>query len=106
MNEYKLKLLDYINKNYNNVVKPAKGGEYIEIDFIPNSHDGLHDLIEIIESCDKNDIDVTMFIRSYSMNEGDGIRMGRYMYFMQKTTKEILKNLQNMLRKEKLQKLN
>ena len=101
MNEYKLKLLEYINKN-DNIVKPARGGEYIEIDLIPNSHDGNHDVIEIIESCDKNNVDIAMFIRSYTMNDGDGIRMGRYMYFMQKTTKEILKDLQTWLRKEKL----
>ena len=101
MNEYKLKLLEYINKN-DNIVKPARGGEYIEIDLIPNSHDGLHDLPEILEYCEKNNMDVRMFMRSYPSEIGDGIRMGRYMYFMQKTTKEILKDLQTWLRKEKL----
>ena len=95
MNEYKLKLLDYISKNYENVVKPAQGGEYIEIDLIPNSHDGLHELPEILEYCEKNGLDVYMFIRSYPMDIGDGIRMGRYMYYMQKTTKAILDDLKN-----------
>jgi len=95
MNEYKLKLLDYISKNYENVVKSAQGGEYIEIDLIPNSHDGLHDLPEILECCEKNGIDVYMFLRSYPMDIGDGIRMGRYMYYMQKTTKAILDDLKN-----------
>jgi len=95
MNEYKLKLLDYISKNYENVVKPAQGGEYIEIDLIPNSHDGLHDLPEILEYCDKNNMDVRMFMRSYPSENGDGIRMGRYWYYMQKTTKMILDDLKN-----------
>lgn len=93
MNEYKLKLLDYISKNYENVVKPAQGGEYIEIDLIPNSHDGLHDLPEILEYCEKNNMDVRMFMRSYPTENGDGIRMGRYWYYMQKTTKLILDDL-------------
>ena len=93
MNEYKLKLLDYISKNYENVVKPAQGGEYIEIDLIPNSHDGLHDLPEILEYCEKNNMDVRMFMRSYPTENGDGIRMGRYWYYMQKTTKAILDDL-------------
>ena len=95
MNEYKLKLLDYISKNYENVVKPAQGGEYIEIDLIPNSHDGLHDLPEILEYCEKNNMDVRMFMRSYPSENGDGIRMGRYWYYMQKTTKKILDDLKN-----------
>jgi len=95
MNEYKLKLLDYISKNYENVVKPAQGGEYIEIDLIPNSHDGLHDLPEILEYCDKNNMDVRMFMRSYPSENADGIRMGRYWYYMQKTTKMILDDLKN-----------
>jgi len=95
MNEYKLKLLDYISKNYENVVKPIQGGEYIEIDLIPNSHDGLHDLPEILEYCEKNNMDVRMFMRSYPSEIGDGIRMGRYWYYMQKTTKVILDDLKN-----------
>ena len=95
MNEYKLKLLDYISKNYENVIKPAQGGEYIEIDLIPNSHDGLHDLPEILEYCEKNNMDVRMFMRSYPSEIGDGIRMGRYWYYMQKTTKMILDDLKN-----------
>ena len=95
MNEYKLKLLDYISKNYENVVKPAQGGEYIEIDLIPNSHDGLHELPEILEYCEKNNMDVRMFMRSYPSEIGDGIRMGRYWYYMQKTTKMILDDLKN-----------
>ena len=106
MNEYKLKLLDYIAKNYDNVVRQTQGGEYIEIDLIPNSHDGLHELTEIVEYCEKMGIDGYMFTRSYPMDIGDGIRMDRYMYFMQKTTKEILKDLKNVLRKEKIEKLN
>ena len=93
MNEYKLKLLDYISKNYENVVKPAQGGEYIEIDLIPNSHEGLHDLPEILEYCEKNNMDVRMFMRSYPSEIGDGIRMGRYWYYMQKTTKMIMDDL-------------
>jgi hypothetical protein len=36
-----------------------------------------------------------MFTRSYPMDIGDGIRMGRYMYYMQKTTKVILDDLKN-----------
>lgn len=95
MNEYKLKLLDYISKNYENVVKPAQSGEYIEIDLIPNSHDGLHDLPEILEYCEENNMDVRMFMRSYPSENGDGIRMGRYWYYMQKTTKMILDDLKN-----------
>ncbi len=94
MNEYKQRLLQYISKNYDNIVKSAQGGEYIEIDLIPNSHDGLHDILEIQEYCEKNDMDVRMFIHSYPMNIGDGIRMGRYMYYMQETTKCILEDLQ------------
>jgi hypothetical protein len=93
MNEYKLQLLDYISRNYENVVKPAQGGEYIEIDLIPNSHDGLHDLPEILEYCEKKNMDVRMFMRSYPTENGDGIRMGRYWYYMQKTTKAILNDL-------------
>ena len=93
MNEFKQKLLKYISKNYENVVIPAQGGEYIEIDLIPNSHDGLHELPEIMEYCQKKGIDVYMFTHSYPMDIGDGIRMGRYMYYMQKTTKHILDDL-------------
>lgn len=95
MNEYKLKLLDYISKNYENVVKLAHGGEYIEIDLIPNSHDGLHELTEIFGYCEKNGIDIYMFTRSYPSEIGDGIRMGRYWYYMQKTTKQILDDLRS-----------
>lgn len=36
-----------------------------------------------------------MFTRSYPNKIGDGIRMGRYMYFMQETTKDILADLKN-----------
>ena len=93
MNEFKLKLLDYISKNYNNVLKSANGGEYIEIDLIPNGHDGLHEITEILEYCNENNIDIQMFTRSYPSNIGDGIRMGRYMYYMQETTKNILNDL-------------
>jgi len=53
MNEYKIKLLEYISENFKDVVKPAIGGEYIEIDLIPDSHDGLHDLLEILPFCEK-----------------------------------------------------
>ena len=53
MNEYKTKLLDYISKNYDNVVKQSRNGEYIEIDLIPGSHGGLHELTEILEYCEK-----------------------------------------------------
>ena len=96
MNEFKEKFLNYISKNYDTVVKPAKGGEYIEIDLIPNSHDGLHDLPEILQYCDKMNIDVRMFTRSYPKKIGDGIRMGRYFYYMQETTRDILIELKNM----------
>jgi hypothetical protein len=96
LNEEKLKLLNYIGKNFIDVIKPAQGGEYIEIDLIPDGHDGLHDLTDIIDSCNKNGIDIDMLIRSYPMNFGDGIRMGRYMYFMQETTREILNDLKDL----------
>jgi hypothetical protein len=96
MNEYKLKLLEFVSKNYDNVVKPAQGGEYIEIDLIPGSHDGLHNLGEMSEYMDKEGIDPYMFTRSYKSNDGDGIRMGRYWYFMQKTTAEILSDLKTI----------
>ncbi len=96
MNEFKLKLLNYISENYETVVKPAEGGEYIEIDMIPNSHDGKHELIEVLDFFRENDIDGLMFTRSYPMEVGDGIRMGRYMYFMQKTTNKILKDLEKL----------
>lgn len=95
MNEFKLKLLEYISKNYD-VVKSAQGGEYIEIDLIPNSHDGLHDLQEIIDYCTKTGLNIYTFTRSYPMDIGDGIRMGRYMYYMQKTTKQILDDLNHL----------
>jgi len=97
MNESKEKLLDYISKNYSDVVKPAQGGECIVVDLIPGSHDGLHDLVEILDSCDERGLDVTMFIRSYPMKTGDGIRMGRYMHYMQETTKEILSDLKGRI---------
>ena len=48
-----------------------------------------------MEYCEKNGIDVYMFTRSYPMAIGDGIRMGRYMYYMQKTTKHILDDLKS-----------
>lgn len=105
MNEHKLKLLEYISKNYDKVVKPGKNGEWIEIDLIPNSHNGVHEITEILEYCNKNNIDIFM-LRSYPAvgpyQEGDGIRMGRYMYYMQKTTKEILKDLKVFNREEKI----
>lgn len=93
MNEYKLKLLDYISKNYDDVVKSADGGEYIEIDLVPNGHDSMLSLDEILDCWEKNGIDARMFIRSYGMKIGDGIRMDRYVYYMQETTKRILKDL-------------
>ena len=94
MDEFKKKLLEYISNNYDNIVKPARrGGEYIEIDLIPNSHDGLHFATEILEYCENNNIDVRMFMRSYPSEIGDGIRMGRYYYYMQKTTTKILEDL-------------
>lgn len=96
MNLEKIKLLTYISENYKDVVNPAKNGEYIKIDLIPNSHDGLHDLVEIIESCKNMNLDVTMFLKSYTPKIGDGIRMGRYFYFMQETTKEILSDLNKL----------
>lgn len=96
MNEAKVKLLEYVKQNYESVVKQAQGGEYIEIDLIPGSHDGLHDLQEAVSSCDKLGIDVTMLTRSYPVGVGDGIRMGRYLYFMQQTTRDILKDLKDV----------
>ena len=106
MNELKQKLLDYISKNYEKVVKPAQGGEYIEIDLIPNSHDGLHKVEEILEYCEKNNIDVKMFMRSYPSENGDGIRMGRYWYYMQKTTKQILDDLKSFEKDKKIDTIN
>jgi hypothetical protein len=105
MNEYKIKLLDYISKNYDNVVKQSRNGEYIEIDLIPGSHDDLHELSEILEYCDKNDIDVYMFKHSYSINNDDGLRMNRYMYYMCDTTKQILNDLKIRQRITKIKKL-
>jgi hypothetical protein len=96
MNEYKLKLLDYISKNYNDVVKSSERGQYIEIDLIPNSHNGLHDESEILEYCQKNDMDVRMFMRSYPTKPGDGIRIGRYWYYMGETTEQILNDLKSL----------
>lgn len=97
MNEYKQKFLEYISKNYDNVVKPTIGGEYIVIDLIPNSHDGLHEITEIIDYCDMVGIDVKMFMRSYPCENGNGIRMNRYYYYMQKTTKKILEDLKTFV---------
>ena len=93
MNEFKEKLLEYVYDNYDNIVKQGRESQYIEIDLIPNSHDGLHDLPEILEYCNNNNIDVRMFTRSYSPNVGDCIRMGRYFYYMVETTKQILEDL-------------
>ena len=91
-------LLNYISENYEKIIKQTIGGEYIEIDLIPNGDDNrLYTLIELIDSCDKTGIDVYMFIRSgYESEVGDGIRMGRYWYFMQKTTKKILNDLNSL----------
>jgi hypothetical protein len=41
-------------------------------------------------------IDASIFTRSYPTKEADGIRMGRYFYFMQETTKEILNDLKEL----------
>ena len=95
MNEYKEKLLEYIDKNYDNVVKQTSDGAYIEIDLIPNSHNGLHDLEEIVEYCDDKKIDGLMFTRSYPIKVGDGIRMNRYVYYMCETAKQILIDLES-----------
>lgn len=98
MNENKLKLLNYISKNYDTVVKPAKGGEYIEIDVLPSSGEyDIHDLHDFSVGCEKMNIDYKMFTRhGYTKKIGDGIRECRYFYFMQETTKEILEDLKKM----------
>ena len=75
-------IMYYISENYDNIIVQANDGPYIVIDLIPNSHDGVHDLNEIIESCNKMNIDITMFTRSYVQDIFDGIRMGRYFYYM------------------------
>lgn len=86
-------LLKYVSDNYNSIIKEAIGGPYIEIDLIPDGHDGVHEFNELIDSCNKLNIDTSMLTRSYYPKIGDGIRMGRYFYFMQQTTKEILEDL-------------
>ena len=89
-----VKFLKKSIKNWENVFISAQNGPYIVVDLIPHSHDGLHDTIEIIESCEKMGIDVTMFTRcGYTPKAGDGIRMGRYFHYMQATTKEIVDDL-------------
>ena len=97
MEEYKQKLLEYISKNYDNVVISAKSGEYIVIDLIPGGDDNkLYNISELMSSCFELKIDTYMFTRSgYPENIGDGIRMGRYWYYMRNTTKEILEDLKN-----------
>ena len=101
MNEYKVKFLDYISKNYNDVIVEAQGGPYIEVDLIPDGHDGLHEVVEIVESCNRRGIDVAIFTRhGYTSKVGDGIRMGRYFYYMQETTKEILQDLKKRVLNE------
>ncbi len=91
----KEKLLNYVVKNYDNIVVEAQGGPYIAIDLIPNGDDNkLHTLPELIESCDELDFDITMITNNgYTPKIGDGIRECRYFYFMQETTKEILNDL-------------
>ena len=96
MDEYKQKLLEYISNNYNKVVKPAQGGPYIEIDLVPNGHNGLHEISEVLNYTKSNNIDILMFTRSYPLLTGDGIRMNRYWYFMQETTKQIIIDMRDL----------
>jgi len=96
MNEYKVELLKFILENYDNVVKSAKGGEYIEIDLIPGGSDGLCEIKDLLFSTKKNNIDIIMFLDSYPIGIGDGLRMNRYVYFMQETTKQILIDLRDL----------
>lgn len=94
--EPKRQLLEYVSNNYETVVKSTKNGAYIEIDLIPDGHDGLHDIIDLFLSCDNLGIKVEIIVdNTYPRNIGDGIRMGRYMYFMEKTTELILTDLKN-----------
>lgn len=92
-------ILEYVKNNYDAVVKPTADGHYIEIDFIPDGHNGMHSLIDLAESCLKLNIKIDdlgpVIIENsgYDKNIGDGFRMGRYMYFMVKTTEQILKDL-------------
>lgn len=89
--EPKRQLFEYLSNNYDTVIKPTKNGAYIEIDLIPNGHNGLHSIKEMVESCNELGIDLDMFFDIYPIGIGDGFRMGRYWYFMEKTTERILK---------------
>tara|TARA_R110000796_G_scaffold248124_1_gene374516 strand:- start:2480 stop:2773 length:294 start_codon:yes stop_codon:yes gene_type:complete len=97
MKDKKRQFLEYLLKNYDNAVKEAQGGPYIEIDLIPNGDDDkMYTIFDILESCNKMGIDAAMFTRSYKTKEADGIRMGRYFCFMQETTHEILNDLKKL----------
>lgn len=89
----KNQLLDYIQKHWETVFVNAQGGPYIVIDVIPHGHDGLYQLSDFVDGCEMMGIDWTMFTRSYPMKVGDGIRMNRYMHYMQETTKQIMEDL-------------
>tara|TARA_R110000772_G_scaffold3193_1_gene11525 strand:- start:377 stop:682 length:306 start_codon:yes stop_codon:yes gene_type:complete len=89
----KEKLIKYIQENYGSVVVEAEGGPYIEIDLIPNGNDdAVYTLVEAFDECQKNDLDTSMLTRSYTTNEADGLRENRYWYFMQETTKIIMRD--------------
>ena len=99
MLDMKKEFLEYLSNN-RDVFIQAQGGPYIEIDLIPEDDRGsnkMYSITEAIESCESRGIDIKMFFHNgYKSNIGDGIRMGRYWYFMQKTTQDILQDLRDM----------
>ena len=86
----KKKLLEYIQKNYSKVVIEAQGGPYIEIDLVP---DAQGNILDVVETFIKTKIDTSILTRSYEVKSEDGLRENRYWYFMQDTTRDIMKDL-------------
>lgn len=89
----KEKFLQFLDDNYTTiVVNKNSTNEYIEIDLIPDSKQvNINSYDDLVDSLIRNKIDFNM-LNAYEKRTGDGIRMGRFFYYMVDTTKEIMKD--------------
>lgn len=102
MTDLQLKLLEYIDVNYDTVVVDNIFGCIIIIDLIPNAdEDMLYNEYELLMSCYELGLDFKILLKSYKLTTADGIKMGRYLYLMQYTTSIILADLEYYRRMEK-----
>lgn len=78
--------LHFLENNYDSIVVNAIGGEYIEIDL-------------------KSFLDIVSILAYPFLNTGDGLREGRYLYYMKVSTKIILTDLIQYQREKNINKI-